>query len=189
MADTNFYRDLHPPITADWASVTLTTTMKQLWAVGATSPTVLPANYWWPGKTVKITANLKWTRTASAAALTFGMSLGTTAAPACHVATAAIVPVSSTSTFDVFMQGYATCRTVPQPGTAATISMWGMFIAPVGMIAASVGPLATFPSDGVTVVSTFDNTIATNCLSFEALAAAGSTDAVVATNILWEALN
>jgi hypothetical protein len=190
MADGIFYRDLRQPvITADWASVTLTTTMKQLWAVGATSPTVLPANYWWPGKTLKLTANLKWTAVASTNTLQFGMSLGAVAAPACHVTTVAVTPVSGTSTFDLFMEGYATCRSVPQPGTAATVSMFGHVVIPRGLSIETQQTGLTFPSDGVTVVSTFDNSLATNCLSFEALRATSGTDTVVATNILLEALN
>jgi len=187
VADGIFYRDLRQPfITADQTGVTLATTQKMLWAVGASSPSILPANYWTVGKTVKLTANLKWTAVANANAITLGMAYGAADAPACIVLSSAIVPVSSTSTFSVFMQGYATCRSI---GTAGTLSMWGMAIAPTGLVAATVDGLFTWPSAGVTVVSTVDTTVGTNALSFTAARATAAGDTVVATNILVEALN
>jgi len=187
MADGLFYRDTRQPfVVADLTGVTLLTTQLQLWAVGVTSPTILPANYWYVGKTVKLTANLKWTPVANANAITLGMSCGTVAAPGCIVLSPAIVPVSGTTVANVFMEGYATCRSV---GTAGTLSMWGMAVMPSALVAASVGGIFTWPSAGVTVVSTFDTTIATNCLSFTAARATTAGDTVVATSVLMEALN
>ena len=187
MADGLFYRDLRQPfITADQTGVTLATTQKMLWATGAASPTILPANYWTVGKTVKITANLKWTAVANANAITLGMAYGAADAPACISLSSAVVPVSSTSVFSVFIEGYATCRSI---GTAGTLSMFGMAIAPAGLVAASVGGLFTWPSAGVTVVSTIDTTVGTNALSYTAARATTAGDTVVATNIYMEALN
>jgi hypothetical protein len=183
-ADGIYYRDLRQPfVTADQTGVTLLTTQLQLWAVGVTSPTILPANYWTIGKTVKLTANLKWTCVANANAITLGMCYGSAAAPACIVLSTGIVPVSSTTVFDVFMEGYATCRSV---GSAGTLSMWGIAFVPVGM---SVNGPATFPSAGVTVVSTIDTTVGTNALSFTAARATTAGDTVVTTSLLMEALN
>ena len=187
MADGIYYRDLRQPfITADQTGVTLATTQKMLWATGVTSPTILPANYWTVGKTVKLTANLKWTAVANANAITLGMAYGAADAPACIVLSSSIVPVSSTSVFSVFIQGYATCRSV---GSAGTLSMWGMALAPSGLVAATVEGTFTFPSAGVTVVSTVDTTVGTNALSFTAARATVAGDTVVATSILMEALN
>lgn len=187
MADTPLWRDLRLPlVVADITGVTLLTTQLQLWAVGVTSPTILPANYWYVGKTVKLTANLKWTAVANTNAITLGMSCGTVAAPSCIVLSSAMAAVSSTTVFDVVMQGYATCRSV---GTAGTLSMWGFAIIPVGLIASTVQVGAAWPSAGATVVSTFDTTIATNCLSFTAARATAAGDTVVATSVLLEALN
>ena len=60
MADGLYYSDLRQPFTiADLASVTLATTQKCMWAPGAASPTVLPANYWTVGKAVRMHAFLK----------------------------------------------------------------------------------------------------------------------------------
>jgi hypothetical protein len=183
-ADGIFYRDLRQPfIVADIASVTLATTQKVLWAVGASSPTILPANYWTVGKTVQITANLKWTAVANTNGITPGMQYGAADAAACNVAATAVTPVSSTSTFDVFALGYATCRSI---GTAGTLSMWGFFSLPIGL---TVNSPATFPSAGVTVVSTIDTTVGTNAVSFQAARATAAGDTVVVTNLLMEALN
>jgi hypothetical protein len=183
-ADGIFYVDTRQPfITADQTGVTLATTQKTLWAVGASSPTILPANYWTVGKTLRLTANLKWTAVANTNTLTLGMCYGAADAPACNVVTAAATPVSGTSTFDVVMTGYATCRSL---GTAGTLSMWGTAIAPSGLT--TTGYL-TFPSAGVTVVSTIDTTVGTNALSFQALRATAAGDTVVATNIVLEAMN
>lgn len=180
-----YYRDRRQPfLIADSAtSVTLSTTQKTLWAVGATSPTILPANFWTLGRAVKITANLKWTAVANTNAVTIGMCYGAADAPACNVVATAVTPVSGTSTFSVNISGYAECRSI---GSSGTLSLWGVALAPAGLTTA--GPI-TFPSAGVTVVSTIDTTSAANALSFQALRATAGTDTVVATNIIMEALN
>lgn len=184
-ADGIYYRDLRQPflIADSGTSVTLSTTQKTLWAVGATSPTILPANYWTLGKTLKLTANLKWTAVANTNTLTLGMCYGAADAPAANVVATAVTPVSGTSTFSVFMQGYATCRSI---GSSGTLSMWGIALAPSGLT--TTGNI-TFPSAGVTVVSTIDTTSGANALSFQALRATAGTDTVVATNIHLEAMN
>ena len=183
-ADGIFYVDTRQPwITADQGNITLTTTQKTLWAVGATSPTILPANYWTVGKTLRLTANLKWTAVANTNTLTMGMCYGAADAPACNVVGPAITPVSGTSTFDVIAMGYATCRTI---GTAGTLSLWGEFSVPSGL---STTGNVTFPSAGVTVVSTIDTTVGTNALSFQALRATAGADTVAATSIILEAMN
>lgn len=187
MADTPLWRDLRQPfIIADQGAITLLTTQLQLWAVGVTSPTILPANYWTVGKTVKLTANLKWTAVANTNAITFGICYGAAANPGCIVVTAANAALSSTTVFDVYAEGYATCRSV---GSAGTLSMWGHVVFPVGLIASTVGCDQAFPSAGVTVVSTIDTTVGTNALSFTAARATTAGDTVVATSILMEALN
>lgn len=187
MADGLFYRDLRQPfITANQGNVTLATTQKTLWAVGGASPTILPANYWTVGKTVKLTANFSWTAVANTNAITIGMCYGAADAPAAIVVSTAMATVSSTTVFDVVIQGYATCRSI---GTAGTLSMFGFAIIPVGLVASTVQTGAAFPSAGVTVVSTIDTTVGTNALSFTALRATAGTDTVAATNIYMEALN
>jgi hypothetical protein len=187
MADTPLWRDLRQPfIIADQSPITLLTTQLPLWAVGVTSPTILPANYWTVGKTVKLTANLKWTAVANTNAITLGMCYGAAGAPGCIALCTAMAALSSTTVFDVIMQGYATCRSV---GSVGTLSMWGNADIPVGLIASTVQTTANWPSAGVTVVSTIDTTVGTNALSFTAARATAAGDTVVATSILMEALN
>jgi len=187
VADGIYYRDSRPPFAvADYGSISLTTTMKALWTPSVSAnPCAFPALYWQVGKTVKVTANLKWTAALNTNALTFGMAYGTADAPLCHVDSASLTTLSSTTVFDIIMEGYATCRTT---GTAGTLSMFGKVIVPVGLIASTVATGVCFPSAGVTVVSTIDTTIAGG-LFFQALRATAGADGVVATNILCEALN
>jgi hypothetical protein len=185
MADGLFYRDLRQPfITADQASVAPGTTATTLWAVGAGSPTILPANYWTVGKTVKLTAMLKWT-SGTAGNITVGMSYGAASNPSCIVNSTARAAIASVGPFSVFMQGYATCRSI---GTAGTLSMWGAAQFPLGIMLSTADQQAVFPSTGTTVVSTIDTTVGTNALMFHGIRSAG-TDAVVVVGLLMEALN
>src|SRR5947209_3162619 len=61
-ADGIYYVDKRlPNIIADQGAMVPTTTMKNIWANGATNPCILPANYWTAGKTQRLTANIKLT--------------------------------------------------------------------------------------------------------------------------------
>jgi hypothetical protein len=186
-ADGIYYRDRRlPHLVADQTGITMLTTQLQTWAVGAISPTILPANYWTVGKSVKLTANLKWTCVANTNNITIGMCYGAAAAPTAIVVSSAMAATSSTTVFDVYIEGYATCRST---GTAGTLSMFGIAHVPVAMIASTVQTGVVFPSAGVTVVSTIDTTVGTNALSFTAARAVAAGDTVVATDIFFEALN
>ncbi len=151
--------------------------------MGASNPCILPANYWTIGKTVRLTANLKWTAVANTNAITVGMQYGAADAAAANVISQAGTGVSSTTTFDVIAVGYATCRSI---GTGGTLGMWGYMLFPSGLIVAGI---MNFPVAGVTVVSTIDTTVGTNGLSFQALRGTAAGDTVLATDIILEALN
>jgi hypothetical protein len=184
-ADGIYYRDRRTPFaTADYGSVAPVTTMTALFPVGASAPCILPANYWYVGKTVKVTSNLKWT-SGTAGNITFGMAYGAASAPPANVASTAIAAVASVGPFGVFAQGYATCRSI---GTAGTLSMWGVMHPQIALILSTSQTNFVFPSGGVTVVSTIDTTVGTNAVFFQAIRSAG-TDAVVPTDIIFEALN
>ena len=184
MADGLYYVDSRQPwITADQGAITPTTTQKALWATGAASPTILPANYWFVGKRVRLTANLKIT-TGTAGNSTFAMAYGAADAPACVVTTATRAKVASVGPFGCFIQGIATCRSV---GTAGTLSMFGFVCPDLGAFLSTTDNWV-FPSNGTTVVSTIDTTVGTNALFFEYSTSAG-TDSIVATDIVMEAMN
>lgn len=184
MADGIYYCDTRLPfLVADQGAMTPTTTFKNIWANGATSPTILPANYWTPGKLVRLSAYLKLT-TGTAGNSQFGMAYGAADAPACHVDTRTSAKIASIGPFGIFMQGYARCRTT---GTAGTLSMWGMVYPSLDCFLSTVQPMP-FPNNGTTVVSTVDTTVGTNSLFFQYLTSAG-TDSIVATEIILEALN
>ena len=181
MADGPHYRDTRTPfVVADQAGITLTTTHKALWSP---TLTLLPANYWWVGKTIKLTAYLKIT-TGTAGNYTYAMAYGAGDNPTPKVQSSARAYVASVGPFGAFMQGYATCRSI---GTAGTLAMWGMVYTDLAAQLSTAQP-NVFPNDGVTVVSTVDTTVATNALTFQMIASAG-THTVVTTNLLMEALN
>lgn len=187
MAGTVNYRDTRPPFAvADYGNVTLATTQKGLWAPAiSASPSIIGANEFTVGRTFKLTANIKWTAVANTNAITFGLACGIVDAAGCVVSSASLAALSSTTVFDVVMQGYATCRTA---GTAGTISMFGFAVVPVGLIASTVATGVPFPNAGVTVVSTLDTTVA-NTMFFTGLRAVAAGDTVAATNVILEALN
>jgi hypothetical protein len=186
MADTPLWRDLRQPfVIADLGSITLATTQKMLWTPGAGNPMGnFPANYWTVGKTVKITAALKWT-SGTAGNIAVGMAYGSADAAAVNVVSATHAAIASVGPFLVRAEGYAVCRST---GTAATLSMSGMFYFPIDLMLSTVGNNMGFPSAGGTVVSTFDSTVSTNGLFFQALRSAG-TDTVVPVHVAIEALN
>lgn len=186
MADTPLWRDLRTPWqVTDFGSITLAATQKMLWTPGAGNPMGnFPAFYWTIGKTVKLTAALKWT-SGTAGNIAFGMAYGAADAAGVNVVSATHAAIASVGPFLVFAEGYATCVSV---GTAATMSMWGMVFFPIDLMLSTVGNCMGFPNAGTTVVSTFDSTVATNGLFFQALRSAG-TDTVVPVGVKMEALN
>lgn len=186
MADTPLWRDLRQPfVIADMGGITLTTTQKMLWTPGAGNPLGnFPSNYWTVGKVVKLTAALKWT-SGTAGNWAVGMAYGSADAAAVNVVSATKAAIASVGPFLVIAEGYAVCRST---GTAATLSMWGAFYFPIDLMLSTTGTVLSFPSAGTTVVSTFDSTVSTNGLFFQALRSAG-TDTVVPVGVTIEALN
>ena len=183
MSDGIFYRDLRVPTpVVDEASIATATTAKAAWPVART---ILPANYWFVGKTVKLTAMIKQT-TGTAGNLTYSMALGTGDNPAVIVSSTARAKIASVGPFVSFVQGYATCRSLGT-GTAATISMWGLAVADLGLMLSTTQP-CPFPAAGTTVVSTFDPTLATLALTFQ-ITESGGAGTMVTVGLLMEALN
>jgi hypothetical protein len=183
MADGLFYRDTRMPISVvDESSIATTTTAKAAWPIART---ILPANYWTVGKTVKLTAMLKQT-TGTAGNLSWQMALGTGDNPAVIVSTTARAKVASAGPFTTFIEGYATCRSLGT-GTAATISMWGLVTSDLGLMLSTSQP-NIFPAAGGTVVSTFDPTLATLALTFQ-VTESGGAGTMVCVGLLMEALN
>lgn len=187
MAYTALWVDLfRQPHLADFGNITLATTQKMLWTPGAGNPMGnFPANFWFPGRAVRLSAALKWT-SGTAGNIAFGMAYGAADAALVNVVTATKAAIASVGPFLVNAVGYAVCRT---DGTAGTLSMWGVVHFPIDLMLSTVGGSLGFPSAGGTVVSTFDSTVSTNGLFFQALRSAG-TDTVAPVGIpIIEVLN
>ena|ERR1700674_1481760 len=184
MADGIYYVDSRLPfLVADQGNMTPTTTFKNIWTNGASSPTILPANYWNVGKLLRLTAFLRLS-TGVAGNSAFGMAYGAADAPAAVVQTATRAKIASVGPFGIFIQGYARCRST---GATGTLSMWGFVLPDLGAFLSTTDQWV-FPSNGTTVVSTIDTTVGTNSLFFEYLTSAG-TDTIAATDIVLEAMN
>jgi hypothetical protein len=183
-ADGLYYVDKRlPNIIADQGSVTPTTTMKNIWANGAANPTILPANYWYAGKTLRLSANIKLT-TGTAGNSVFEMAYGAADAPSALSLTRTSAKIASVGPFGIFMQGFATCRSI---GSSGTLSMWGFVLPSLDVFLSTVQPMP-FPTAGGTVTSTIDTTVGTNGLSFQYQTSAG-TDTILATDIILESMN
>lgn len=189
MADTALWTDLKTPWqVTDLSSIAPTTTQKMLWTPGVGNPMGnFPALYWDKvGKTVKLEALLKWT-SGTAGNIAFGMAYGAADAAAVNVVSATHAAIASVGPFLVYAVGYATCVSLATQ-TAATLSLSGMVFFPIDLMLSTVGNNMGFPNAGVTVVSTFDNTVGTNGLFFQALRSAG-TDAIVPVKVCMSAMN
>ena len=182
--DGRFFVDRMPPFNvADFGAVAPSTTATTLWPVGATSPTILPANFWIPGRCIRIKAALKWT-SGTAGNITVGASYGAANNPACIVNSTARAAVASVGPFLVIVEAFFECRSV---GTSGTLSMWGQAEFPLGLILSTNDQTAIFPSNGTTVVSTIDTTVATNACMIHGIRSAG-TDSVVCAGLIMESV-
>lgn len=160
MGTTSNYRDMFNPVEViDQTAITLSTTQKALWAP---AKTLVPANWWWVGKTVKLTAAIKLVTDGTAGNYVFGAGAGTGDAPAVIVVGPTVAGTVS-QTLMAIMEATYECRLL---GTAGTIAIFGEIRASVGVLASTLQPYL-FPSAGGTVVSTLDLTLATTALTFQ----------------------
>lgn len=160
MGSTNEYRDMFSPVEVlDQTAVTLATTQKGLWAL---PKTLIPANFWKVGKTMKLTAAIKLVTDGTAGNYVFGAGAGIVDAPAVIVVGATVAGTVSQTQLAI-MEAYFTCRTL---GPTGTLSIWGRIQANVAVLASTLQPY-NFPTAGGTVVSTLDMTLATTGLTFQ----------------------
>lgn len=172
---------------ADEGNVTPTTTMKALWApVNVGMAGALRANFWFPGRAVRLSAAVKLAVGATPGNISFGMGYGSATspdAPACIVTSTARAGINATGM--AVLVGYAQCRT---DGTAGTLSMWGTAVVDQASIAAANQPIV-FPANGTTVVSTIDTTVGTNALTFQASYSGGTPGTVALLGLDLAVLN
>lgn len=180
-ADGLYYRDTRVPIlVADNAAVTLSTTALDLWLVAQFS--TLPANYWTPGKTIKMTAFGKITTVLTPGNLVASLS-SNAAVNTSLVSSAAIALTASQTNLSWRMEGYITCRSI---GTAGTMQMHGHFFANNAVVASTSNPIL-IPASAPTTV-TQDTTVA-SAARME-VSRSGSTAETMQTTALYiEALN
>jgi hypothetical protein len=157
-----FYRDsLQPWVIADQAAVTLLTTDLNLFPA---SLTLLPANYWTVGKTVKLTAWGESTSDATAGNIVVGIGIGAVNPPTIIKKSASVLGTVSKTAFSWRFEAYATCRSTGPAGLNATMLVYGAFDTdPAGLLASTLSPL--FVPQSANAVLTFDGTLGTQSLT------------------------
>lgn len=183
MADGIYYRDTRQPvIIADEASITLATTQKALWPYART---LLPANYWTVGKTVKLTAFGKITTGTTPNNFTFGIGYGSADAPTALSTGAAVAAKASQTNLSFRVDAYVTCRLV---GSSGTLLAWGQWWLSTGLYNATTQETGLIPASAL-AATTVDTTVGTNSLVIT-MARSGSTgESTVTQSLIMEALN
>jgi hypothetical protein len=162
MAGSIFYRSSRTPwVLVDQAAVTLLTTDLNLFPANIT---LLPANYWFEGKTVKLTAWGKSTSDGTAGNIVVGIGIGAANPPTLITKSAAVAGTVSKTGFSWRFEAYATCRTVTVGATLGTFMFWGAFDTdPAGLLASTLSPLMVPQSLNVT--QSIDTTLGTQSLT------------------------
>lgn len=168
-------------ILVDEASVTLATTQKALWP---DARTILPANFWYPGKMVRLTAFGKATTDGTAGNYIFEMAYGVGDTPTPLVLGATVAGTVSQTNISWMAWGIMECRTIGATGTAR---MWGEWRPAVALLASTLQPY-TFPGSAP-ADTTIDTTVGTNALKFHVQRSGAGVWTALTTNIILEELN
>jgi hypothetical protein len=167
-------------IIVDEAAVTLATTMKALFP---SARTITVPNWWYVGKTVRLTAFGKATTDGTAGNYVFEMAYGSGDAPTPLVSGATVAGSVSQTNISWMAQGYAECRAI---GTAGTLRMWGIWQPAVALLASTLQPYL-FPGSAPADIS-FDTTVGTNGLTFQLQRSGAGVWTATTTNIIFEEL-
>lgn len=182
-ADGLFYRDLREPhIIADEAAITLATTQKALWAPART---ILPANYWRPGKVVKLTAFGAFTSAATPGNGTPAAGYGAGDAPTPIVSGVARALIASVTNITWTAWAYMEMR--GSAGVAQAARIWGAFIGDLAMQLSTAQP-NLFPASAPANVS-IDTTVGTNAFTLQYARSGSTAETMTTTGLLFEALN
>lgn len=182
-ADGIFYRDSRQPfIFADQTAITLSTTNLNLFP-GAL--TILPANYWWVGKTVKLTLYGKYTSDATTANVAFGAAVHTANPPTAIAVSAAVAGTVSKTNFTFKAQAYFTCRSVGATGTV--MAMGDVDSDPTSLLASTLSPLLIPQSAPATF--TVDTTSALNSATLTMSRTGAGVWSATTVMLFFEALN
>jgi hypothetical protein len=177
------YRNLRSVshILVDESPVTLATTMKALWPPART---ITPANFWYVGKTVKITAFGKVTTDGTAGNYVFEMAYGSGDAPTPLVAGATVAGTVSQTNITWSAWGYAECRAI---GTSGTLRLWGQWSPAVAVLASTLQPYV-FPN-ATPADTSIDTTVGTNGLTFQLQRSGAGVWTATTTDLIIEELN
>lgn len=168
-------------ILADESAVTLATTMKALWPAART---LIPVNFWYPGKVVDLWAFGKATTDGTAGNYVFELGYGSGDAPTPLVAGATVAGTVSQTNISWFANAVIECRSV---GTSGVLRMWGQWSPAVALLASTLQPYI-FPGSAPADV-TVDTTVGTNALTFQLQRSGAGVWTATTTNIILKELN
>lgn len=168
-------------ILADESAVTLATTMKALWPAART---MIPVNFWYPGKIVRLTAFGKATTDGTAGNYVFEIGYGSGDAPTPLAAGATVAGTTSQTNISWTAQAYMECKTT---GTSGTCRMWGIWEPAVAIVASTLQPYL-FPASAPADI-TIDTTVGTNAITFQLQRSGAGVWTATTTNIILEELN
>lgn len=135
-AEGIYYQDSKTPFaTADYSTITLSTTSLMLWPAAVHTPTAGGA-YWWAGKKMHLRCFGKITTAATPGNLTVEIRYGTTDNAGSLLATsAALTLVASQTNIAWRFEGYIQCRAVGS-GSAGSLHATGIFEVGTAVVAA-----------------------------------------------------
>jgi len=182
MGDGGFInlREVSHPI-VDESAITLGTAQKALWAPALT---MIPANYWRPGRTIRVTAFGKATTDGTAGNYVFGVGYGAGDAPTPTVSGATVAGTVSQTNISWTAWAIIECRS---RGATGTVRMFGEWRPAVALLASTLQPY-TFPSSAP-ADSTIDTTVATNAITFQLQRSGAGVWTATTTNVILEELN
>ena len=177
------YNNLRTPshITVDESAITLATTMKALWPAART---MLPANYWYVGRTVELVVFGKATTDGTAGNYVFEMAYGAGDAPTPLAAGATIAGSTSQTNITWMATGFMECRTI---GATGTCRMWGVWEPAVALVASTLQPY-TFPNATPADI-TIDTTVGTNAITYQLQRSGAGVWTATTTGIIFRELN
>jgi hypothetical protein len=184
-AGSLYYQDSRPPwLLADTATVTLTTTMKQLWPTAELTPTF--QTDWTDGKLFYVRCFGRITTPAGAGTLSFQLGYGTADGTTGALATsAALTAVASQSNISWRFEGRVRCRSRGNAAASGILLGTGVLEFNVAVVAAGQ---ALVPATAPAQVGSL-NLAATSGVHLQALEAATTGATVVIHDLEFCALN
>lgn len=180
----NYIDSLPPFNSADFATVTLASTSKELWPTALWTSTPSGGRYWWPGKMLQVTAFGKITTAATPGNLTVEIRYGTGDAGGTLLATSAALTLIASQTGVSWRAEFTVeCRAIGA-STNGSLFAWGFLQIGVAVVAAG---FALIPASSAVAVGI--DTTAASGISLQAKRSGSTVETMTAQDMQFKALN